>query len=374
MEYETSTTAKIEQIIETMTIEEKLGQMIMVGFKSEAVNDDVRRMLHDYKIGNLILYERNIRGMRPWNWGSAEKPNDKLILRNLVTLTNSLQSSAASLERDTSRSLPLLIAVDQENGSVMTVEKGITELPGALSIGQTRDANLAYEAGLITGSELRAVGINMNLAPVLDVDANTGNDIINDRAFGGHPDIVTPLAVAFMEGLHAGGVISVPKHFPGHGESSQDPHFGLPKTPRLLNDIRDINLPPFKAAIQSGARCIMTAHIYFEHLTSQKDLPFSMDKKLEQLLRTDLGFDGVILGDDLTRMRAAVNDYRTLETAMTHSIDAGTDIIMLAHFYLVGFDKFDGVFRFPHPCGTLPRGRGAVGCERPQDTEVEVSA
>ena len=319
----------VEKILQDMTIEEKLGQMFMLGFEKESVtaDKDLRHLLREYKIGNIILFERNIRGMRPWQQGYS--PTD--VPKNVVALTNSLQDAVPALKRRPSVSIPLFIAVDQEGGSQLRIEKGVTVLPGAISLGQTRSLDLARQAGLIVGQELRAMGITMNLAPVMDVDANTGKDIINDRAFGGHPDIVTPLGIAFMNGLHEGGVVAVAKHFPGHGDSRADPHEELPRVRRSRSFLEKINIPPFQAIINAGVTALMPAHIYFENLSSQKGMPFSLDPILKTLLRDKLNFRGVIIGDDLTGMRAVVNETRSIEDAIKLSIDAGTDIVMLAH-------------------------------------------
>ena len=319
----------VDEILKDMTVEEKLGQMFMLGFEKDNVREDTDliHLLRECKIGNIILFEKNISGMRQWQQGYS--PTD--VPKRVVALTNSLQDAVPTLTRHPSIAIPLLIAVDQEGGSQLRIEKGVTVLPGALSLGQTRSVDFTRQAGLIAGQELRAMGITMNLAPVMDVDANTGKDIINDRAFGGHPDIVTPLGIEFMKGLHEGGVIAVAKHFPGHGDSREDPHNELPHVRRSRTFLNQINLPPFQAIIDAGVTALMPAHIYFENLGSQRGMPFSLDPNLETLLREKLNFRGVIIGDDLTGMKAVVNETRSIEDAIKLSIDAGTDIMMLAH-------------------------------------------
>ena len=326
----------VEDILSTMTVREKIGQLFMVGFNRESLERDetLQTLLTDFGVGGVILYEHNIRRMRPYNYGSAEPPDHEVVARTVAELTNALQGAVPRLERDRTIRIPLLIAADQENGSVTRIEAGVTALPGALAIGQTRNAEYAYKAGEITGSELRALGINMNLAPVMDVNTNANDpDIINDRAFGGHQDIVAPLGTAFIRGLQDGGVVAVAKHFPGHGDSRDNPHSSLPVVQSPLPSIKGIDLPPFEAAIDVGVGAIMTAHMHYRALNSLTGLPFSMDPKLRVLLRDEMKFTGVVVSDDLVNMHAATGaGNRTLDDAVRLSFEAGTDLIVLAHF------------------------------------------
>ena len=276
---------RVDEILSRMTLREKIGQLFMVGFRSDAVacdgrgcDETITTLLEEFRIGAVVLFERNIRGMRP---NSTDLPDPEDVARSVARLTNALQNGVRPLDATDRTRIPLLIAADQENGSTIRIEGALTELPGALGIGQTRDADLAHKAGWITGSELRALGINMNLAPVLDVNTNAHEqDIINDRAFGGHRDIVEPLGTAFIRGLQAGGAVAVAKHFPGHGDSKVNPHDNLPEVESPLPTIKDIGLPPFEAAIDAGVGAIMTAHMHYRDLSSQEGLPFSMDPRL----------------------------------------------------------------------------------------------
>ena len=322
----------VANIVSRMTIEEKLGQMFMVGFAEERVRNDTRltTLLTDYKIGNIVLFERNISGMRPWR--KDYKPAD--VPLQVANLTNSLQRAVAPLDQEPLIYIPLSIAIDQEGGSAQTIDQGMTSFPGALSIGQSRSTNLADEVGQTIGKELRAMGITMNLAPVMDIDADTGADIINDRSFGAMKDIVTPLGNAFMKGLHKGGVIAVAKHFPGHGVSKDNPHTALPVVERERTFLQNENIPPFQALIDKGLNALMPAHIQFQNLKTLSGLPISLDPILRTTLRDDLQFQGVIIGDDLTGMRAAVPTRKhrgNIRDAIIRSVNSGTDIVMLAH-------------------------------------------
>ncbi len=313
----------IDDLMSRMTIEEKIGQILIVGFKGTEVNGQAEQLVKKYHVGSIILYEGNIKDMRD------EKVSivDLKVPRTVALLSNSLQELASQ----TRRKIPLLIAVDQENGSAIIIEKGITLLPGAMAIGATRSEEYAFQAGRITGEELRAMGIHMDLAPVADINTNKDNDIIGDRSFGGEKDLVTRLSVQFMRGLHAGGVLSIAKHFPGHGDSSIDPHFGLPIVGYGRKHIEAVNMSPFKALVEAGVDGIMPAHMEFPALRLQKGLPISLSKSgLEELVRKKLDFDGVLMTDDLVRMRA-VRIGRRLKMAARLAAAATNDILMFAH-------------------------------------------
>jgi len=335
----------IVKIIENMTIKEKIGQMFMLGFNNFIVEKDeyITKFIQQYKIGNVILFERNIAGMRPYFDPPFPSINDLTIPKNVARLVNSLQDLVQPLI-NYDITIPLFIAVDQENGTRLIVEKGVTLFPGNLSLGQTHDSYLTYCSGKITGIELKAMGITMNLAPVIDVNTNSRNDIIGSRAFGGHPDIVTPLGVSFMNGLHDSGIISVAKHFPGHGDSKTNPHYKLPVVRYDLDYLHRINFKPFKAIIEAGVNAIMPAHIEFTAMTS-KGFPVSLDKKIiKQVLRNEMKFNGIVISDDLNM--GAIKKRFSLEQAINLAIEAGNDIIMLAHFDKSNYNykKFVEVF------------------------------
>lgn len=321
---------KVDSILAKMTIEEKIGQMFMIGFYNVRNYAEVKTLIKDYHIGNVILFERNIEGMRP---PDTTVSNDNLqIPKNVAKLTNLLQDAVACLKEKPKVRLPLFIAVDQENGSQLRIEKGVTLLPGNIALGQTRNAEFAFQAGEITASELRAMGIYMNLAPVVDVNTNLKNDIIGDRSFGGNPDIVTPLGVAFMQGLHSGGVIAVGKHFPGHGDSDDDPHKDLPIVGFSRDHLDKFNIPPFKELIDQGVTAMMTAHMIFLNLYKKLEIAVTFNKDVLDTLRLKLGFEGVIIADDL--LMGAIMDTVTVKevlSAIKKAINAGNDMIIIAH-------------------------------------------
>ncbi|UCH96327.1 MAG: glycoside hydrolase family 3 protein, partial [Candidatus Aminicenantes bacterium] len=232
--------------------------------------------------------------------------------------------------------IPLLIAIDQEGGGHMQLIKGVTRIPFAIQLGATRSATLVYKAGEIVGSELKCLGINTVLAPVADVNNNNENDIIGRRAFGAHPDIVTPMSVAFMKGLQSGNVLSVAKHFPGHGSSQDDPHFVLPKLgykDRSQLDQKD--LFPFKELIKKGVNGIMTSHILAEVIDRGNAVTVSKIA-INKTLRDELGFKRLIFTDDLSKMIGILKDphdprgpnvYKRSDIALKSYL-AGNDILI----------------------------------------------
>lgn len=312
----------INDLVSRMTIEEKIGQMLMVGFDGIEANDLVRQLIMKYHVGSIILFERNIKDM------VKKKTSDLGVPQSVARLNNSLQKLAST----TAHKIPLLIAADQENGTMLRIEKGITLLPSAMAIGATRSEEYAFQAGRITGEELRAMGIQMDLAPVADININKDIDIIGDRSFGGREDLVTSLSVQFLKGLHSGGVLSVAKHFPGHGDSIDDPHSALPEVGYRLEKVERVLMAPYRALVKAGADGIMTAHMEFIKLGLQKNLPISLSKKgLKELVREKLNFDGVLITDDLVGMRAVRSYGRTIKRAARLAAEATNDILIFAH-------------------------------------------
>lgn len=310
-----------------MTLDEKLGQMLLVGFRGTSVaGAPIERLIREHHVGNVVLFERNVRGMRdpaPGPDGVRDLP------RRVATLVGALQAAVRPLRRLPSMRIPLLVAVDQENGSAAVLERGVTALPGSLALGQTRDAGLAWQAGRVTGAELAALGITMNLAPVLDLATADPGDVIGDRAFGSHPEMVATLGVAFAEGLAAAGVVPVAKHVPGHAGAMVDPHDGLPTSRRSADELAAADLVPFRRAIEAGVPALMTAHVHLPGLGMRPGVPFSLDAgAIARVVREDLGFAGVIVTDDL--LMRAVREVAGPGEAVARAIRAGSDLVLLA--------------------------------------------
>ncbi|UZN01027.1 hypothetical protein OL548_18860 [Lysinibacillus sp. MHQ-1] len=182
--------------------------------------------------------------------------------------------------------------------------------------------------GQLLGEQLKAFGFNLDFAPVMDVNSNPNNPIIGDRSFSNKPDIVSQLGIQTMQGLESQQVIPVIKHFPGHGDTSVDSHLELPKVSKSLDDLTKLELIPFKAAIDKGVDVVMVGHILLPKIDQQ--YPSSMSKEIiTGILRNQLGFDGVVMTDDMT-MKAITNHFNIGQAAVD-SVKAGNDIILIAH-------------------------------------------
>jgi beta-N-acetylhexosaminidase len=234
---------------------------------------------------------------------------------------------AAALKREAGR--PLVLSVDQEGGRVMRLRArhGFTELPPMRALGAAGDEALAGSVGALLGRELRAVGIDQDYAPVLDVDTNPGNPVIGDRSLSRDPAEVARLGAALARGIQSSGVAACAKHFPGHGDTSQDSHRELPRLPHGLARLRAVELPPFRAAAAAGIASVMTAHVVFEALDQER--PATMSRRVLRLLREECGFAGPAISDDLEM--EAVAAHFPLEEAVPAALEAGVDAFLVCH-------------------------------------------
>ncbi len=289
-----------------MTLDEKIGQLIMFGFDALELNDHAIRLIKEYKAGNVLLFARNIKTPK-----------------QLFQLNQNLQKLAMETLH-----IPLLISIDQEGGMVTRIKNGATYFPGAMTISATHHIQNAYESGKRMGKELKALGINMNFAPVLDVNNNPYNPIIGTRSFGDQPDLVSQYGTEVIRGLQE-SVIATAKHFPGHGDTKVDSHVDLPTIEKSLSDLEAFELIPFQAAIDGGVKAIMSAHITFPRLT-EEGLPTTLSYKcLTEVLRKQLGFKGLIVTDCL--QMKAIQTYYTTKIGSLMAISAGANLIMISH-------------------------------------------
>lgn len=295
--------------IEGMSLEEKIGQLVLVGMEGYEVNSNIRELIHNYYVGGIIVYKKNIQNSN-----------------QLVSLINSLKTS------NSQNKIPLFISVDEEGGAVSRLPDEIKKLPTARSIGRTGNSDLALEVGKTLGETVKALGYNMNFAPVLDIDSNPLNPVIGNRSFGETVGLVSDMGIGVLKGIKEEGVIPVVKHFPGHGDTSVDSHIGLPVIDHDIERIRSFEMVPFKNAIDQGADVVMVAHILMAEIDSK--YPSSMSHiMISDLLRKELGFSGVVITDDMT-MGAIEKNYN-LEDATIQAIKAGADIVLVGH----GFEK-----------------------------------
>ena len=294
-----------------MSLQKKAGRLLIAGFKGITVSEEIKQLIHDYHIGGVILFGRNI--------GTPQE---------ILDLTKSLQQEA----RNAGYKVPLFICIDQENGVVRRLGEGTTIIPGAMLLGATQDSTYAYQAGYTTAKQLKALGINWNLAPVVDINNNPKNPVIGVRSFGEDPQRVTEMGKQSMLGMQNGGVIPTLKHFPGHGDTSVDSHLDLPVIPHDLERLHKVELVPFRQCIEAGADAIMSAHVYFPALEKEKNVPATLSRAvMTGLLREELGFDGVITTDCM-EMDAIAKGIGTVEGCVK-AVEAGVDFVMVSHIH-----------------------------------------
>ena len=285
----------------------KCGQRFIAGFEGTTVPDDLRRLVKEHKVGNIILFKRNVE-----NRQQLRKLCDDL--QELI-----LQETG----------LPAFIAIDQEGGCVSRLPDDCAIVPTAMALAATGDPQNAYDAGVITARELNALGVNFNLAPVMDVNSNPMNPVIGARSYSDDPATVSTFGSAMIRGLEKGGVMSCAKHFPGHGDTAVDSHLGLPKVKKTLEELEACELIPFRAAIDAGVSAIMTTHILFPKL-EKEHLPATMSKTIMQdVLRGRLGYDGLIVSDCMM-MEAIAKYYGTVPGTLA-ACNAGVDMICICH-------------------------------------------
>ena len=280
-------------------LHELIGRLLFVGVPGPTLDAASRQVLEDLHVGGVILFRRN-----------AGTPAE------IAALTAALHALP---------SRPL-VAIDHEGGRVLRLGEPFTPFPPAAAVGRTRGPDLAYRVGRAMGEELASVGIDLNFAPVLDVNSNPANPVIGDRAFGDDPELVSEMGIGLMRGLHDGGVLSCGKHFPGHGDTEKDSHLELPVVRRSRAELERTELVPFRAAIAAGMPMLMTAHVLYPAL--DPDHPATLSRRiLTDLLRGELHFAGVVASDDLA-MRAIV-DHQSVADAAVSTLRAGADVLLV---------------------------------------------
>lgn len=296
---------KIQDKLDSMTLEEKAGQLLIVGFKGTFLNDRTKSYINDLKVGGLILFDRNIESKG-----------------QILGLVEEIKGSNA--EED----IPLFLCIDEEGGSISRLPKEYRRLPDPFQIGETNDVDIAFQFGQLLGNRVKGLGLNLNFAPVLDIHSNPDNPVIGKRAYGTNPERVSDIGLEVAKGIRNSSIIPAVKHFPGHGDTSTDSHLELPIIDKSLEELRNFELIPFEDAIENNIEMIMMAHILLPSL--DKDYPATLSKKIvHDLLRDEMGYEGVIVSDDMT-MGAIVNNF-TLEDACIDFLKAGGDILLVCH-------------------------------------------
>ncbi len=278
----------------------QIAQLFIFGFGGPEPDVHISKFIQDFGIGGVILFSRNIQ--TPFQ--TAE------LVRNLQEVSE----------------IPLLVGIDQEGGAVSRLPSPFTSFPGNHALGRSGSPDLSYAFGQATARELSAVGINLNFAPVLDVNTHPENPVIGTRAFGEEPELVAKLGCAVIRGLQEEGVIACGKHFPGHGDTSLDSHLALPCITHGKERLWNTELLPFQKAVQHDLESIMAAHVLYPEF--DPDLPGTLSPAIiQRLLREELGFNGVVFTDDLEMK--AVEDGWGVENSCVLALKAGADALLV---------------------------------------------
>ncbi|WP_087972527.1 beta-N-acetylhexosaminidase [Oceanobacillus rekensis] len=346
----------IKNAIKGMTLNEKIGQMLMPDFRNwdgknvTEMLPEIENLVKEYHLGGVILFAENV-------------------------VTTEQTARLVAEYQEASEKYGLLLTIDQEGGIVTRLQSG-THMPGNMALGATRSVETAENVGRVIGVELNALGINMNLAPVLDVNNNPDNPVIGVRSFGESPQLVAEMSSAYIQGLQSTGVAATAKHFPGHGDTAVDSHLGLPEVPHNKERLLEVELFPFQQAMKEDIDAVMTAHVTFPMIDdtkviSQKDgteisLPATLSHKvLTGLMREEMGYDGVIITDALNM--AAIAEHFGSVDAVIRSVKAGTDIILMP----VGLEEVAGGLLEAVETGEITEDRIEESVERILTLKVE---
>lgn len=293
----------VEKLLASMTLEEKVGQLVIAGFYGTSVDEVTEDLITEAKLGGLIFFGRNVESTS-----------------QLVGLLNTFKRIESKI--------PPFLSIDEEGGSVSRLPSEIANLPGARTMMKKNVLNLTYEEGRAIGYALDDYGFNMNFAPVLDVDNGKSGSVIGSRSFSTDPQVVAELGVLMARGMEEHGVIPVVKHFPGHGDTAVDSHAGTPIVKHPLDRLNTVELYPFAYAIERDIPAIMVGHIILSKVDAKVPSTLSY-AVMTGLLRNQLKFEGVVVTDDLG-MGAISADHTQAEAAVL-SIKAGADIVMVSH-------------------------------------------
>lgn len=299
-----------KEIVDKMTIEEKVGQMFIVmpeafDITGEAVtvfSDNIGEGINKYNVGGIILFAKNIK---------EPEQTKKLI--------NSIQGSLK---------YPIFIAVDEEGGRVARVGNNQNmKVPVIEPMAQVRDSNRAYEIGLTIGTYLSELGFNLDFAPDADVLTDKGNIEIGDRSFGDNAERCGEMAAEIVKGLQQKGVSAVLKHFPGHGGTESNSHEGLSESKRTLEEMRNVEFIPFKMGIEAESDFVMAAHLSVPNVTGE-NTPATLSKyMITDLLKNELGFKGIVVSDAMNM--GAIVEYFGADEAAVKAVNAGIDILLM---------------------------------------------
>lgn len=300
---------EIFEKINAMSLEEKIGQLFIVGFDGESylTQEDIS-LIKNYKVSGFIFFGRNI------------KTSDQV-----VKLINEIKSV-----NDAECNVPMFLSLDQEGGTVTRLPDEIIKFNRARDIGKLNDENYAYDVAKLMGEIIHSLGFNMNFAPVLDVYTNPENTVIGSRAFSSDKQAVAKLGVATMNGFKDSGIIAVGKHYPGHGDTKEDSHYELPVLDHDYERVMDIELYPFRVAIENGIDSILVSHLFYKNIDPENIVTLS-NIFLYDILRKDLKFRGIVITDDMI-MNGLTNN-NSIPEACLKALKAGVNILLIGSGY-----------------------------------------
>ena len=290
--------------LKDLSLNEKIGQLLLIGIKGYILSEEMKSMIKEYKFGNFILFSYNIRDL------------------------NQLEKLTRDIHNEVIKSLGIIpfIAIDQEGGIVLRIKDKHTYYPGSMTLASTNISN-AEKIGHMMGRDLLSLGINMNLAPVLDVNNNPKNPIIGIRSYSDNPETVSKFGNSLIKGMQEEGIIATCKHFPGHGDVEMDSHLGLPKLNFDISRMDKIELKPFKDAINNGVKNIMTAHIIFKEIDNENPATLS-ENILKGILRNKLKYNGIITSDCMEMK--AISEGITTSIGAMKGLKAGIDLVCIS--------------------------------------------
>ena len=288
--------------IENLSLEEKVGQLFMVGLE-EKTNEDIANLIQENKIGGVVLYRKNYH-----------------TYEEMLAYVNNIK------ELNSKNSIPIFISIDQEGGRVNRMPQQIKNLKSATKLANTKNVEIVKESGKIIGEMLNKTGISIDYAPVLDIRKFKEKHAIGDRCYGENKEDVSKYGIEVMKEMQNQGVIPVIKHFPGHGLTKKDSHFRIPKITQKIETLEKEDMIPFEKAIKENAEAIMVGHLIIKDV--DKKYPASLSKKvIQKYLIEKYNYKGLIITDDLKMM--AIQLHYNMKKAVIKAIEAGNDIIMI---------------------------------------------
>lgn len=291
--------------LDKLSLEEKICQKIIIGMDTPNAIDKIENLITKYKIGGILLYKKNYKN-----------------IEELINLINHIK------ELNRKNNVPMFIAIDQEGGRVNRLPNELKNIPAPYKLSKLENAKeYVQKAGEITGNTLHRLGFNMNFAPVLDIKRFPDNHAIGDRAFSENIEEVTEYVIEYMKKLQKNQVISVIKHFPGHGATNSDSHFKIPKIKEKINDLEEKDMKPFKKAIENGADAVLVGHMRIKDITIN---PASISRKfIAKYLKKKYRFKGLVVTDDM-RMKAMKYRFGA-NKSIIKAFEAGNDIIVFKY-------------------------------------------